>query len=77
MNTGRHIQAKVRIAYFHVCDRSGLSCGLLMNKWPYLPTAAITVNASRVGSMMCLLKLTKALPSSRPYKLQTQHTSTH
>ena len=65
-NTESHIQAKLHIAYFHVCDKSGLSCGLLMNMLPYLPTVAITVNASKVGSIMCLLKQTNALPSSRP-----------
>ena len=54
------------VVYFHVCDKSGLSCGLLRNMLPYLQTAAMTVNASKNGSMMCLLKLTNALPSIRP-----------
>lgn len=61
---------KERTVYFHVCDKSGLRCGLLINMLPYLPTAAITVSASKVGSMMCLLKQAKALPSTRPCRTQ-------
>ena len=54
--------------YFHVWDKSGLSCGLLMKMLPYLPTTLMTENASNKGSMISLLKFTNALPSIRPCK---------
>jgi len=42
---------KVHYCYFQTCDRSGLSCGLLMNLSPNLPTAYMMVNANMHGSI--------------------------